>query len=836
MAHLNKSLKLMTRAERVLAYTAKLVSIGKRYRIALLPANLVHDVRYAVRIARQNPGSTLAAFVALALGIGSTTAIFSVADAVILRPLPVKDPDRIVRLFETKGSVRQADISMADYLDWKANLKSIDGLAIYRESQANLTGTSFPERVRLFICESTLLPLLGLGLVRGRNFRPQENEPGHDAVAILSSSFWQRHFGGQDVLGKKILLDDKPHTVVGVLRDGFFVLGDRDIFVPVVFDLSQPQNARGYHQYSAVGKLRKSVSLAQADAELAAIAKSVASEYPKQNAGIGALAVTLQDSIAGEIRPVLIMLFGAVTCVLLIACGNVANLLLARTSSRQREVSVRMAIGASRARVCRQLLTESVLLSCSAALAGVALAAIAVRIVRSLENTRIPHPETITVNWRVLLFAVGTGVVTGIVFGVAPALGLSMTRVNDTLKQSGGRATESRGQHRLRRLFVGLETAVAVLLLIESGLLIKSFVKASGTNPGFQTDHLITLEISLPESRYGRPGSVGPFVHNAIKRIRSIPGMRAAAIGTNLPFLGSGLSSILLDGRPADQNLDSQFVQYNGVSPGYFQTLQIRILSGRDFSFRDTVNSVPVVIVNEALAHRFFAGQNPIGHHLAYSADHPHWKEIIGVVADVRQHGVESGTVPEVFTPLAQDEFKWLAIAARTNGDPLRFTKAIQVQVHQVDPELAVFMPATMEQIINRQLGWRAFHTSLLIAFACIAITLACIGIYAVVAYSVTQRVNEIGVRIAMGAERSDILRMIVRQGVMPALVGAIAGVVCSVGMSRLLSQLLYEVKPTDPLTYFSAIALLLMVALAAAYFPARRAASVDPAQALRYQ
>ncbi|MGI8960258.1 MAG: ABC transporter permease [Bryobacteraceae bacterium] len=802
----------------------------------LLPGNLVHDVRYAIRIARQNSGSTLAAFVALTLGIGATTAIFSIADSVILRPLPVRDPDRVVRIFETKGSARQADISMADYVDWKTNLKSFEDLAIYRESQANLTGDSNPERVRIFLCESTMLRLLGTALVRGRDFLPEENEPGHNSVAILTSSFWQSHFGGRDVLGKKILLDDNPYTIVGVLRAGFFALGDRDLFVPIIFDLTQPQNARGYHQYSALGRLRKGVSMPQANAELATIARSLAAEYPKENADMGALAITLQNSLTGDIRPVLIMLFGAVTCVLLIACGNVANLLLARASVRQREVSVRMAIGASRARVCRQLLTESVLLSSWAALAGVGLAAVAVRIVRSLENTGIPHPETITVDWRVLLFAVGTGVVTGIAFGVAPAVGLSMTRVNDALKQSGGRVNRSRGQHRLCYLFVGLETAVSALLLIESGLLIKSFAKASSVNPGFKTDHLITLQISLPESRYGKPGTVGPFVYHAVERIRSIPGLRAAAIGTNLPFLGSGLCSILIEGRPPAKNPDSQFVQFNPVSPGYFHTLQIPMLGGRDFGTRDTVNSIPVVIVNEAFAHRFFAGQDPMGHHLAYFSNHPHWKEIIGVVANVRQHGIESGTVPEVFTPLAQDEFKWLAIVARAHGDPLSFTQAIEAHVHAVDSKLAVFLPRTMEQIESRELGWRAFHTSLLIVFACIAITLACIGIYAVVAYSVTQRVNEIGVRIAVGAERSAILRMIVRQGVMPALFGAMVGVLCSLGISHLLSQLLYGVQPSDPLTYLSVIVLLVVVALAAAYFPARRAASIDPSQALRYQ
>lgn len=796
----------------------------------------MHDVRYAVRIARQNPGSTFAAFIALTLGIGATTTIFSVADGVILRPLPVKNPDRIVRIFETKASAQQAEISMADYLDWKENLKSFDSVAIYRPSQANLTGASNPERVRILLCESTMLPLLGTSPLLGRNFLPTEDEAGHDAVAILSWSFWKSHFGGQDVLGKKLWLDGNPHTIVGVLPASLFVLGNEDILVPVTYDLTQAQNARGYHEYSAFGRLRNGVSLAQADAELAAFAKSLASEYPKNNAGVGAVAIKLRDSMTGEIRPVLMMLFGAVTCVLLIACGNVANLLLARASSRQREVSVRMAMGASRARLCRQLLTESVLLSCSAALAGVGLAIVGVRVVRSLENTRIPHPADIVVDWRVLLFAIGTGVVTGLVFGLAPALGLSTTQVHDTLKQSGGRVTGSRGQHRLRRFFVALQTAVAALLLVESGLLIKSFVKASSINPGFRTDHLITLQISLPESRYGRPGTVGLFVHDAVERIRSVPGVRAAAIGTNLPLLGSGLSSILIQGRPVPKDLDSPFVQFNGISPGYFHTLEIPMLGGRDFNFRDTAHSVPVVIVNEALVHRFFAGQNPMDQHLAYFSDHPHWKQIVGVVADARQHGVESGPVPEVFTPLAQDEFKWLAIAARTNGDPDSFSKAIEARVHQVDPDLAVFLPETMEQIITRELGWRMFHTSLLIIFGCIAITLACIGIYAVVAYSVTQRVNEIGVRVAVGAGRSDILRMIVWQGVMPASVGAITGVICSLGISRLLSQLLYGVQPTDPLTYLSVIALLLAVALAAAYFPARRAASMDPSQALRYQ
>jgi putative ABC transport system permease protein len=795
----------------------------------------MHDLRYALRIARQNPGSTLAAFVALTLGIGATTAIFSVVNSVIVRPLPVKDADRVVRIFETKAGANRGDVSMADYLDWQANLKSFDSLAIYRESQANFTRAWNPERVRMFLCNSTLLPLLGMSLERGRNFISEEDEPGHDTAVILSWPFWKSRFGGHNVLGNKILLDDKAYTIVGVLRSSFSALWDEDVMVPIAFDRNQTQNARGYHQYSALGRLRPGVSLSQADAELGALAKFLASEYPKENGGVGALAIKLRDSITGEIKPVLMMLLGAVTCVLLIACGNVANLLLARASSRRGEVSVRIAMGASRARLFRQLLTESILLSCSAALAGIGLAAIGIRFVGTLQDTGIRDAESIAMDWRVLLFATVIGVFTGVAFGLAPALSLSTTPVNQTLQQSSARVTESRAQQRLRQLLIGLETAVAALLLVASGLLIKSFVKASGTSPGFQSAHLITMQIALPDSRYGRPGTVGPFIRRAIEQIRSIPGLRAAAIATNLPLLGSGVCSILIQGRPAPKN-DSTSVQFNGVSPGYFQTMQIPMLSGRDFNDGDTVNSPAVVIVNETLVHRFFAGQNPIGQRLAYFADHPHWKEIVGVVADVRQHGIEAGAVPELFTPLAQDEFKWLAIAARTTGDPLTFSKAIEAKVHEIDPALAVFLPRTMEQIMRRELGWRAFHVSLLIVFASIAITLACIGIYAVVAYSVTQRINEIGVRIALGAEKSDVLRMILWQGAMPALFGAVTGVICSAGMSRVISGLLYAVQPTDPPTYLLVSTVLLVISLTAAYFPARRAASVDPSQALKYQ
>jgi len=787
-------------------------------------------------MARRYPGSTLAAFLALTVGIGATTTIFSVVYSVLLQSLPFKDPDKVVRVFETKGGDMRADVSMADYLDWKTQVGSMESLAIYRETQANLTGQGTPQRVRVLLCESTMLPLLGIRPVRGRSFAEQENLPGRNDVAMLSWSFWQSEFGGGDVLGRKIVLDDKPHTIIGILPRISPVLGGHETLIPVAFDPKQLENRRGYHEYSVLGRLRPGVSVDQADTELATIAASLAAEYPRENRGIGALALNLRESLTGDIRPVLVMLFGAVSSVLLIACGNVANLLLVRASSRKHEMSVRVAIGASRGRLIRQLLTESIFVSLSAALTGLGFAYLGARIVAAAKNTGIPNPERIALDWHVLLFALATGLLTGIFFGLAPAVSVSTTRISDSLKQSAGRVTDSRVQERLRQLFVAFETGLAALLLIESGLLIKSFVKASTTQPGFSTDHLLTAQISLPKSRYGLPGRVGPFISNTVQGIESIPGVESSAVALNLPLVGSGMCSILTDSRSSYEKQDKASVQFNGISPDYFQTLEIPVLRGRNFTYTDTFDSQPVAIVNQTLARRFFGRENPIGRRIAYFSDHPQWKEIVGVVADIRQHGVENSPIPEIFTPLAQDEFLWLAIVARVTGDPLRFVPAIQKKVHQVDPDLAVFLPRTMDQMINRELGGRAFQGWLLSAFASFAIFLACIGIYAVIAYSVTQRISEIAVRMAVGASTADIMRMIVREGVVPALLGTIAGVICSFGVSRLLSGLLYGVQPMDPTTYLLVIGLLLAVSIAAAYVPARRAASLDPSQALRHQ
>lgn len=820
-----------------------LISFRKieKYEGACLLGGLLQDARYALRIAGQNPGSTLAAFLALALGIGATTAIFSVVYGVIFRPLPVRDVDRVVRIFESDSRSNEDDVSMADYLDWKRQLRSFESLALYADGQANLTGLGTPERVLILACDSGLLPLLGVVPVRGRNFTPEEDQPGHDQVALLTWSFWRSHFGGRNPLGDKILLDDKPHTIIGVLPRDFFVMGEQDVLTPVSFDFTRRQNTRGYHWYGAMGRLRPGVSLAQANAELSTAAASLAAEYPQQNDKVGIRAIPLQDWLTGNVRPVLVLLFGAVSCVLLIACGNTANLLLARASSRQREVSMRVALGATRFRLCRQLLTESVLLSCSAALAGLALAAVSVRIVTSLKDTGIPNAEEITLDWHVLVFAIATGILTGILFGFAPAIRVSGARVNDTLKESASKVTESRGQRRLRQWLVCLETAIATLLLIESGLLIKSLAKAAHIDPGFRPDHLLTLFVSLPPSRYDpfrRPGCVARFSDTVLERIRSIPGVKDAAITSALPLLDiGGGTSMLVEGQPTPKTLwGSPFVQWSCISPAYFRTMCIRMLSGRDFNEHDDMTTKRVAIVNQALVRLLFHGQNPIGKRIANTSKQPDWREVVAVVDNVPQLGLEKKALPEAFLPLKQVETPSLAIAARTEGDPLGFKKQIEAQMHALDPELAIFKVRSMQQIITRDLGWRTFYSSLLIAFASIAIILACIGIYAVIAYSVTQRIGEMGIRMAVGAGRSDILRMVLRQGVTPALYGLVGGAICSIAVGRFISQLLYGVASTDPLTYLLVVALLLGIAIAASFFPALHAASVDPSQALRYQ
>ncbi len=803
--------------------------------------SLITDIRYAVRQAWKNRGVTLAALAVLSIAIGAATAMFTVVSGVLLRPLPIQDADRVVRINEidsrTGGELK---VSMTDFADWKVRLKSFSAIALYRISQGNLTGARSPERVRTLECDATLLPLLGVEPARGTNFSLDQSQPGRANEVLLSWSFWQSQFGGQDILGRQLVIDEKPYTVVGVAPDLTMLFGEQNVWLPLDLDLTKRENGRGYHWYYALGRLRPGVSLNQANRELRAVAASLAAAYPLRNEAIGARANDLRKTIVGDYRTALLLLLGFVVVVLAIACVNIASLSLARASGRQREMSIRVAVGASRIRLFRQMLTESILLSCAATALGVALAFALVRILTKLPVLNIPLSQNVYVDWRVLLFSILTALLTGIAFGLAPALKASFISPADALKQSTGRSTESRSQRNLNRSFVFLQSALAALLLVVCGLLFRSFVKALYIDPGFNAHQVLTLNVSLPPSRidFEHPGKVGLFVRNVLARIRNIPGVESAAVATDLPLtVTGGAAGVLVEGKSHPISpFSAPYAQWTLVSPGYFRTLEVPLLRGRDFDQRDRQDTPGVAIVNQAFVRHFLGGRDAITRRIALASDPSHYLQIVGVVGDIHQLGLEKEAIPQVFFSLNQLEDSWLSIIVRTQGEPIHYVKPVQSAVQKVDPEIAVFLPRTMEQIISRQRGWRVFETSLVGAFAAFAILLAALGTYAVISYSIARRVAEIGIRVALGATNRNIVGNFTSQGAMPAILGAGFGIFLGFCVASISAKLLYGVGPNDLMTYAAVLLILVLVAIAASYFPARRAALLDPSRALRYE
>jgi putative ABC transport system permease protein len=803
--------------------------------------SLRQDLRYAFRVARQNPWSTIAALLALTVGTGSTAAMFTVINGSMLRPLPLRDPARLVRLFQTAPGKERTSVSMEDYVDWKRQLKSFDGMALFGEKEANLTRDGDPARINIIQCESSLLPLIGLEPVEGRNFTPEENQPGAGNEAILTEHFWKFRYGGQPVLGRTIFLNDVPYRVIGIVPDALGVISKADVAVPVIFDFNNIVNTRGFRYYRVIARLRPGVSLPAALAEMSALSQTLAERFPLQNSHVGATGMYLRDWMVHEIRPALLTLFGAVCSVLLIACGNIANLLLVKASARRREISVRIAVGASRWRIARQLLTESLLLSFAGSALGLTAAVFAVHAIVGREAEHLPRPGEIVLDWRVFLFTAAVAVLCSFIFGLAPAFNISRTRANDALKELSGRLTETRGQQRTKRVFLAVATAFATLLLIESVLLIRTFERLSGAKPGFQSHNLITMQLALPEVRYDaykHPGIVGDFVERARYRIQAIPGVLNAGFTSTLPLLSQNFGgSIVVKGKtPPKSWWEPPHVLFTRVSPNYFKTMGIPLREGRDFNDHDDNNSQFVTIVNEAFVRRYLNDRDPIGVMIRPYLPVVLWFQIVGVVDNYRQYAMDETIAPEMFTCIIQQEETQLTLVARTLGNPLSFVAPIQRVIHQADPALPVYEPMTMEQIESREMGWRSFHTSVLAALAAIALLLAAIGIYAVAAYSVAVRTPEIGVRMALGAQRSHIVRMILRTGAAPAICGTLAGAIAALVLRHMLAALLYGVTATDLPTYAAVVTFLILISLAATYIPAVRASSIDPSHALRYQ
>jgi putative ABC transport system permease protein len=803
------------------------------------------DFRIAARLARKDLGTTAAIFLALALGIGGATAIFSLVNCFLLRPLPVRDEYSLVRIFATDSRSQQDDVSMADYLDWKRELHSFSALTMCSTSQATLGGST-PERVVTIESEWNLLPVLGVDLLHGRNFLPEENNPGRDGEAILSWPFWQSHFGGGQVIGRPLLLDGRIHVIVGILPREFTLLGHRDIFLPLRIVPSAPENRRGYHGYVVFGRFAPGVSLEQANAELSAFSASLAKAFPKENKGVGAKAVSLRDSLSGEgigssqtnARVALLVLLAAVLCVLVIACGNVTNINLVRGWSRQREFALRIALGAGRFQLGHQLLAESLLLSVSAALAGILLAFGVLRIVTRLPLTAIPRLEETIIDWRVLSFALLMGILTGLGSAIAPIFRVNAINLNDSLKEAGTRTTESKFNQNLRRLFVSLQTALAAALLVECSLLAESFAKVSQIDPSFAVDHLLTVYFSLPAVRYGgRPAEITlALINEVLQRVRGLPGVTSAAVSSDLPLTGTAAGAgVIVEGQPnPPQFWNAPYAILADISPRYFETLNIRLISGKDFSDHD--NSQPVAIVNQALVRKLFPGQKPLGKRISTVAGRLQWREIVGVVADVPQTAIEKKAEPQVFLPLIMLDAPWLGLVVRVNGDPARYVSPIREEVGKVDPAIAVFLPRTMNQILEKQFLWRRVQTWVVGSFSVLALTLASLGVYSVIAYSVKQRQTEMGVRMALGATAGELRRLVVWQGIKPALVGVAAGLVAGFAAARATTSLLFGTDSTDVAVYVVVATILVVVALAASLLPAIRASVTEPSTALRHE
>jgi putative ABC transport system permease protein len=808
-------------------------------------ADLRQDLRYGLRTLAKNPAFTSIAIVALALGIGANSAIFSVVDAVLLRPLPFKKPEQLVMLWEnaTHLGFPKNTPSPANFLDWQKQAGAFTGMAAMVERSFNLTGVGEPERLDGRRVSANLFDLLGVRAVLGRTFVPDDDRPGSHVV-LLSYSLWQRRFGSDpSVIGRALALNGESYTVIGIMPrfvqlPGFANRNDQ-LWLPIAFP---PEEAaqRGNHFLEVIARMKPGITLKQAQAEMETIAARLAQQYPDYNTRLGAVVVPLHEEVVGDIKPALLILLGAVGFVLLIACANVANLLLARAAVRQKEIALRLALGASRSRLTRQFLTESVLLAMFGAGLGLLLALGGIRILKTFIPATISQVQTINIDARVLIFTGLVAVLTGIAFGLAPALQASHLNLNDTLKEGGRDAGGGRKGNRLRGLLVIGEVAVSFVLLIGAGLLINSFFHLRNLEPGFRADHLLTMKVDLSEVKYPDRERRAAFFDEVIRRVGALPGVQSAAVAGNLPLTYNGDSmNISVEGvpdPPPDQRPD---VIFRAIGPGYFSTMGISIIRGRDFTDQDKADSKNVVVISEKNAQHFWPGQDPIGRRLrpGSSTSNTPWREVIGIVKDVRQNDfIAPPKMQMYFTYRQLKDLAPNALVIRTSIEPLSLAASARDAIWSVDKDQTVADIDTMEHIVAEAVARQRFSMLLLGLFATLALLLASVGIYGVMTYSVAQRTHEIGIRIALGARRADVLQMTIKQGLRLVGAGMILGLAAAFILTRVLESLLFGISATDPVTFFGISLVLLAVAILASYIPALRATKVDPIIALRAQ
>jgi predicted permease len=803
--------------------------------------NLLQDIRHGTRVLAKHKGFAAVAVLTLALGVGANTAIFSVVNAVLLRPLPFEQPEQLVRVFGTNASRNNFSRphSYLNFSDLRAQNQALGALAAYTGSTAALSGVDAPEQITGVVASGNIFRVLLTKPLTGRLLATEDEQPGGGPVVVISHGLWQRRYGGDpQIVGRVIKLDGRDREVVGVTPKDFrfeFVTGATDFWLPI-----DPQ-ASGYQQrgaifLEAIGRLKPGVSVAQANADLSVVGTRLEQQYQDSNAGVGVRLAPAQEDLVADLRPTLLVLLGAVGFVLLIACANVANLTLTRAAGRHRELAVRAALGAGRGRIVRQLLTESLLLAVAGGLLGLLFALSGVKLLSAFIPENVPRFGETSTDLTVLGFTLGASLLTGLLLGIAPALQSSRLDLNEALKEGGRTGTDGRGRKRVRSALVISEVALSLILLVGAGLLIKSFMKLSNTDPGFNPDHTLTASISLVTVRYDTKEKIVDFYRRLVEHVRALPGVRSVGAVTPLPLSDNNTSfSFAVVGQPPPPPGQRLSASTRVVTPDYFVAQGIPLRQGRFFNEQDKAAAPGVVIVNEAFARRYLPGEEPLGKRLRLGINRTEG-EIVGVVGDIRGASLAQPGAPEYYIPEAAVAFGDMTLVVRTANDPASLAAALRQAVAEMDKDQPFYDVRTMDTLIARSVARQRFSMILVGVFAVLAVLLAAVGIFSVMSSLVSQRTHEIGVRLALGAQPRDILSMVVRHGMTLTFVGVALGLAASFALTRLMSSLLYEVSAKDPVIYGGISALLAAVAFAACYFPARRATKVSPLIALKYE
>ncbi len=796
-------------------------------------SSLVQDLRYGVRALRRSPMFAAVAILTLALGIGANTAIFSVVDAVLLRPLPFHQPERLVNLWGSYPASGRTSTSLPDFRDWRAQLTTLRDVSAFTGTAYNLTGRGEPERVQGVAATATFFRTFGAKPALGRFFADGEDRDNAERVVVLGHGLWMRHFGGRpNVLGETVTLNGVARTVVGVAPEGFRVGGAAELWVPFNLDAEYPRRAE---ILSVVGRMKPGVTLQQVRGEMEIIRSRLARQYPDTNGSIGVEVISLQEDLVGELRPALAAFAAAVGLVLLIACTNVASLLLTRAAARERELAVRMALGAGRGRLVRQMLAESVVMGMAGGAVGLVLAVAGVEALRRLNPEILPRFGEVGVDARVLAFNFVLATLTGLLFGLVPALSAGRRELAGTLRGGGRGVAGAGGTRRLRFALVASEVALALMLLVGAGLLIRSFARLQSVDVGVDTSHVLTARVSLPRSAYPDAAQQRALFDRVLAPLQEAPGVTAAGLITGLPVTAdASYLSFEIEGRPATEGVQ-QDAQPFSATPGAFAALRIPVRQGRGFGPGDDAEAPRVALVSETMARRFWGGRSPLGSRISFDPSDPAgWMTVVGVVGDTRVEGPAQAAYPQVYAPLAQAPQPAVYTVVRTAGDPLALVPAVRAAVREADPALPVYDVATMDEWLSRAVAQPRLGTTLLAVFAAVALALAAVGIYGLIAYTVSQRTREIGVRMALGARPAEVMRLVVAEGMRPALAGMVLGVLGAWAASRVIGSLLFGITATDPPAFLAAALFLALAAALAAYLPARRASRLDPSVALR--